>query len=73
MASADNLSDRVQSLEMMLMHMQHDVEQLNDVILSQQNEIRALRALVERFEGRLEQAIGDPEVRDIEAEKPPHY
>lgn len=73
MASADNLPDRVQSLEMMLMHMQHDVEQLNEVILSQQNEIRALRALIERFEGRLEDALRDPEVRDIEAEKPPHY
>jgi SlyX protein len=73
MSSAEGLPDRVQQLEMMLMHLQHDVEQLNAVILSQQNEIRALRALVERFEGRLEDAMRDPEVRDLEAEKPPHY
>lgn len=69
----DPIPDRIQALEMHLMHLQHDVEQLNSVILSQQEEIRALRGLVERFEGQLASALSDPEVRDIEAERPPHY
>ncbi len=73
MAGPVQLSDRIQSLEMLVMHLQHDIEQLNSVILSQHGEIRALRALIERFESQLASALTDPEVRDIEQERPPHY
>jgi uncharacterized coiled-coil protein SlyX len=73
MPTPEELSARVQSLEMLAMHLQHDVEQMNEVILAQQAEIRGLRTLLERFQGQLENALRDPEVRDIEEERPPHY
>lgn len=73
MPTPDELAERLQSLEMLAMHMQHDIEQLNEVILSQQGEIRGLRALVERFQGQLEDAMREPEIRDLEEERPPHY
>jgi len=43
------------------------------VVLAQQSELRELRSQLERFESELEAANEEPEERDPEAERPPHY
>ena len=73
MSAAESLSDRILALETVVSHLQHDVEQLQAVILAQGGEIQSLREQVERFEGRFEEATGEPERRNPEEERPPHY
>ena len=66
-------SPQVVALEEKLMFQQRALEDLNEVVLSQQaelgrlrQEIKSLRALLE---GLMERGVGD----DIPHEKPPHY
>jgi len=74
MPPTDPISDRLVRVESALMHLEHDVAQLNEAILMQQREIESLRRSIERFEAVLEREGGlASEVRDPEAEKPPHY
>ncbi len=73
MSSVESLNERMLVLETAVAHLQHDVEQMHGVILAQNNEIQALRGLVEHFEGQLEEATKEPERRDPQEERPPHY
>lgn len=70
----DDLQQRLIALESLVMHLQHDVETLNGVVLEQQKELTLLRAVIHRLDDRLSR-VGDPgEVRfDPALEKPPHY
>lgn len=64
--------ERIVEVEMGLTHVQRDFESLNEVMLEQQKTIEALQRTVQRLESRL-QSVTDPEVRDPESERPPHY
>lgn len=67
------LQERLVSLEMLVMHLQHDHETLGKVLLDQQKEIDLLRGQLDKLGVRVEQALIEPEVRDPHLEKPPHY
>jgi SlyX protein len=61
MPSPDQLSERIVSLETLLTHLQHDVEQMHEVLLAQGRELDALRTTVERLERRLQHSAEVPE------------
>lgn len=70
MSSAD---DRLMNVELLLTHLQHDLEQLSQVVFRQQVELDALRKELTLLDSRLVTLAEGPEVRDPLAEKPPHY
>lgn len=63
---------RITEMEMGLTHLQRDFESLNEVMLAQQKIVESLQRTVERMQSQME-SVSDPEVRDAESEKPPHY
>ncbi len=64
--------ERLVDTEIALTHLQHDYEALNEVVLQQQKTIESLSTKILKLEAKME-ASSEPEVRDAEAEKPPHY
>ncbi len=64
--------ERIVDAEIALTHLQHDYETLNDVVLQQQKTIQQLSVQIQRLETKI-QSNADPEVRDAESERPPHY
>ncbi len=64
---------RLTAIETLLMHVQHEVEQMNSAILSQQRELDALRKDIDAVRGHVERLEVGPESRDPKLEKPPHY
>ena len=73
MADAKPLEARLIALESLCLHLQHDLETLNGVILEQNRQIERLRQLVTRVDDRLSQIAVEEETRDPQAERPPHY
>lgn len=73
MTSAENPDARVTELETLVTHLQHDLEQMSNVLLTQKGEIDALTRSVEKLERRLEVLEQPPEERDLLEERPPHY
>lgn len=65
--------DRLVRVEMMLTHLQHDVEQLNEALTDHFRRLQTFEDRFQRIEHDLESLSDDPEKRDINAEKPPHY
>ncbi len=64
-------SDRLANIEILLSHLQHDVDKLNEALIAQQAEIREVRRSLQRVESEVDlmgQAPSDPL-----DEKPPHY
>jgi uncharacterized coiled-coil protein SlyX len=55
------------------MHVQQDFDALNEVVISQQKELDAMRAILSRFETRLDGMIDPEPPRDPLVERPPHY
>lgn len=63
--------DRLTQVEVLLSHLQHDVDKLNAVLIEQQAQIDQLLQRVLKAESLVDQT---PEVpRDLAAERPPHY
>jgi uncharacterized coiled-coil protein SlyX len=58
-------------MEMLLSHLQHDIDKLSEAVAAKQAEIAILRAGLANLCGALEQEPEPP--RDPEAERPPHY
>ncbi|MBC7816392.1 MAG: SlyX family protein [Planctomycetaceae bacterium] len=71
--SVPTADDRVVNVELLLMHVQHDFEQLSQVVFRQQAEIDTLKTEVAKLSTRIVTLTDDPEVRDPQDEKPPHY
>lgn len=66
--------DRLTSVELLLTHLQHDFEQLSQVVFRQQAELAELRKELVLLDTRVVTLSTEvPEVRDPQAEKPPHY
>ena len=65
-------SERIVETEIALTHLQHDYESLNEVVLEQQKAIEQLSVQIQRLQTKVESNT-DPEVRDAESERPPHY
>ncbi len=72
--SASNTDDRITNVELLMTHLQHDFEQLSQVVFRQQAELNALRKELALLDTRVVTLSAEsPEVRDPQAEKPPHY
>lgn len=69
----DEPAERLTAIETLLMHMQHELEQMNGALLGQQRDMDALRKELERLRGDVERLETGPESRDPKLEKPPHY
>jgi len=67
------LRERIVSLEMLAMHLQQENETLGKVLLDQQKQVDQLRSQLDKLGVRVEEALMEPEVRDPQLEKPPHY
>ena len=65
--------DRFHAIETLLMHVQHDLEQLHEAVLGQRRELDDLRADVQRVRGDVERLEIGSETRDPKLEKPPHF
>jgi SlyX protein len=65
--------DRLIQLEMAVAHLQHDLEQMHQSLVSMHDELRVYREQVSRFERRLTLLAEPPEVRSPLDERPPHY
>ncbi len=66
-------NDRLIELESIVMHLQNDIEQMNNVILEQQREMESLNGRIQQLESRLDETGEGPEKRDPLEERPPHY
>ena len=73
MSTPDGMQERIIELETAIAHIQHDFEQLNEMVVRQQTELADLRRLIGRLEGELERFSEGPEKRDPLSERPPHY
>ena len=65
--------DRLTNVELLLTHLQHDIEQLSQVVFRQQSEIDAAHKQLAMLDSRIVTLSDAPETRDPQAEKPPHY
>jgi SlyX protein len=63
--------DRLTKLELLLSHLQYDVDKLNDALISQQSQIDELRQTFSKMQSVVEHLPEPP--RDLEQERPPHY
>ncbi|MEZ6045416.1 MAG: SlyX family protein [Planctomycetaceae bacterium] len=66
------LSNRITELEMLFTHLQHDVQQLNEVVLQQRQQLERLQKVNEQLQQHIEE-LENPEVRNPQEERPPHY
>ena len=73
MSASHSLSDRVTELESIVMHLQHDLDQMHAVILTQHADFEQLLRTVHRLDERLLELLAEPEARDRQQERPPHY
>ena len=65
--------DRLTNVELLLTHLQHEFEQLSQVVFRQQAELDSLRKELTLLNSRVVTLTEGPETRDPVAEKPPHY
>ena len=56
-----------------MMHLQHDQQQMHEVLLAQQEEIGRLNAVLAQVNGNVERLLSGEEMPGPEDEKPPHY
>lgn len=66
-----NAIERLLQVEMLLSHLQHDVDKLNAALIEQQTQIEGLSRLVSKVEAVVDQMPEPP--RDPGEERPPHY
>lgn len=68
----DERDTRIETLEIKLAHLEHTLQELNDVVVRQQRDIDGLRLRSQQLAQQLEAAEGgasDPGVIEV----PPHY
>lgn len=69
----EELLSRLNEVESILMHVQHEVEQLNEAIIQRNTEVDHLRKSMKLLDSRLGVLEEGEEGGDPEMEKPPHY
>ncbi len=71
--SNEDEQNRITALESQMMHLEHHLDQLNDVILKQQEELDAVQKKISHLEANFEHLGESPEERTPSEERPPHY
>lgn len=65
--------ERITELETRVSHHELGLQQLSDVMIEQQKEIRGLERQIAMLEARLENVVDSTGTDSPEEEKPPHY
>lgn len=74
MAPADDSTiQRLERIESALAHLQHDLDAINQSLTLQYQRLQGFEHRFSKIESELESLQEDPEVRDPDAERPPHY
>jgi SlyX protein len=68
-----DLQQQFLTMQESLMHVQHDQQQMHEVLLAQQEEIGRLNASLAKVNGNRERLLNAEESPSPEDEKPPHY
>jgi SlyX protein len=68
-----HINDRLLNLETAVAHLQHDLEQMHQALVSLHAELRGSRDQLATFERKLLQLSEGPEIRSPQEERPPHY
>ena len=71
--STDSPDERLMAIEMSVSHLQHEVQQMHEVMLAQQDEISALRRDLQHAHGKIDRLQEPSESGDALDERPPHY
>lgn len=72
-SKVEELLSRLNELESVLMHIQHDVEQLNEAILQQGKVVDVIAKSMKQLDSRIGILENEDESPDSYQEKPPHY
>ncbi|QDU00299.1 SlyX family protein [Gimesia aquarii] len=72
-SKVEELLSRLNGLESVLMHIQHDIEQLNEAILQQGRVVDAITKSMKQLDFRIGMLEEEEEGPDSYQEKPPHY
>jgi SlyX protein len=64
---------RITELELLVTHLQRDLEALNSVVLEQQKQLDRLGKSLDKLDHQVEDMLDGGESRDPLAERPPHY
>jgi len=72
-ADSPEISQKLIDLESLIAHLQHEFEQLNSVVIEQNQRIDRLQSAQQKLEHQLQTLEEDPEQRDPDDERPPHY
>ena len=54
-------------------HLQHELQQIHEVVLSQQSDISALRREISQLKGQFEGLAENTQFPSPEEDRPPHY
>ena len=73
MSNSSNNEDRLQTLELSLMHLQKDYDQLNEVVIDLANRHEQLQRSFAKLTDQFNESQQPESTRDPESEKPPHY
>ena len=71
MTADESTQDRLTAIEMLLSHLQHDIDKLNEALIFQQSEIDGLRRSLARIEAAVDELPLPP--TDPTHDRPPHY
>ena len=67
------LQEQCLTMQETVMHLQHDQQQMHEVLLAQQEEIGRLNAMLAQVNGNMERLLAGEEMPTAEDDKPPHY
>ena len=70
--NVDNLTNRVEELEMKLTFQEQTIEELNTALIQQQNDFRKMTRLIENIASQVE-GISQDGQGNKDNEPPPHY
>jgi SlyX protein len=73
MSETPLLPNRLIELELLVTHLQRDLESLNGALVDQQKQIDSLHRLIAGLNDRVKRLGDDEEPRDPVEERPPHY
>jgi hypothetical protein len=67
------MQEQCLTMQETVMHLQHDQQQMHEVLLAQQEEIGRLNAMLAQVNGNMERLLAGEEMPTPEDDKPPHY
>lgn len=73
MSDCHSVDQRLVDLELIITHLQHDLDQLNTALIEQQRQIDLLTRSLERINERIDGLQEGDEERSPQTERPPHY